>query len=162
MKFCKNCNNNCIITKLDLTQQNQMTTPTELSDTSSDISSEATKSSDEQYKIKKQKDVNNTNNKNTQSTVFFKCTICDYLEEILDGALIISKTNLNLTSDYRNKNNDIEMINDKTLPHTRNYVCPNKSCNSHDDHSVRDAVWFKPSQNNYAIKMICISCKTIW
>lgn len=158
MKFCPNCNNNCIITKLTTAQQYQMTKSKELSDTSSEISPTNNSESNKKQTVK----VNEMNKNDGTAKAYFKCTNCDYLELIEDGTMILSRTHTNTLSDYYDTSEYAEMVNDKTLPHTRNYVCPNKSCKSQNDYNERDAVWFKPSQNNYAIKMICTSCKTTW
>ena len=67
--------------------------------------------------------------------------------------LIISNKSL---SKYKN------MIHDKTLPHTRDYVCKNKDCSSHKDPSKRDAVWFRPIATSYSTYYGCTACATIW
>jgi hypothetical protein len=155
MKFCPNCNNNCIITRLTAAQQAQKLVMEESDSTSSDMPSSNNATA---TKV----DKNDKNKTEGLAKAFFKCTNCDYLEAIEEGTLILSRTHNNLSTEYHDTKKYNEMINDSTLPHTRNYICPNKSCKSHNNHEERDAVMFKPSQNTYNTKMICTSCKTLW
>lgn len=90
---------------------------------------------------------------------YFKCTNCENIEQIDTGTLIISRAVVNSTTDYSGTRKFGDMVDDKTLPHTRNYVCPNKNCESHTNHKLRDAVFFKPG-NSYAVKYVCTVCKT--
>ena len=143
MKFCQNCNNTCIIVKFSTIQQQlQTNTPTELSDTSSDT--ESSKSN----KIINKKDMNNIEG----SKAYFRCTNCDFYELVEEDTLILYRTNMESKNDYYNINKTFEMVYDKTLPHTRNYICPNKTCISHSDYETRDAVWFKPLKSNYYLR----------
>ena len=154
MKFCPNCNNNCIITRLTAAQESKLFAqdPNENGD-----------SPDKNDKNDKQFDnMKNDSHTSSQSKAYFKCTNCDYLEVIIEGTLILSRTQNSSSTEYSGIYKQNEMINDNTLPHTRNYICPNKSCVSNTDHEKRDAVWFKPSQNTYNIKMICTACNTTW
>ena len=54
------------------------------------------------------------------------------------------------------------VIHDQTLPHTRNYVCKNKTCESHKNPEKRDAKWFRPNPSSYAIIYGCVTCGTLW
>lgn len=155
MKFCPNCNNNCIITRLTAAQESKLFAQDSNND--GELANDKNKNDQNEKNIK-----NDTNDQSSQSKAYFKCTNCDYLEAIIEGTLILSRTQNTSSTEYSGIYKQNEMINDNTLPHTRNYICPNKSCVSNTDHEKRDAVWFKPSQNTYNIKMICIACKAMW
>ena len=102
------------------------------------------------------------NNEDGKTKAMFKCTNCEHVEAIEQGTKIISRSTKKNTesSDLNSKYKD--MIHDDTLPHTRNYTCPNKKCESHSDTSKRDAVWFKPNASSYKIIFVCTSCQTVF
>lgn len=165
MFFCPNCNNSLLITQqVPTTQPSQE----ELSETPVAVSSSDVSESTEQPSGQK-----GGNKKGGQKTpklstttvkAYFKCSNCGYTQEIEQGTLILSKAPENKkNSDYISDQSTYKyMINDDTLPHTRNYICPNKECKSHNDYSLRDAVWFKPYRNSYTIVTICKACQTTW
>ena len=88
------------------------------------------------------------------------CKNCSYYEKIVETTLILSRMNTNISAaveeDYS------FMVYDKTLPHTRDYKCKNKSCNTHSDPSKKNAVWFRPKLNSYSTYYGCTLCKTVW
>ena len=88
------------------------------------------------------------------------CRNCSYHEKLSETTLILSRMNTNISTaieeDYS------YMVYDKTLPHTRDYKCKNKSCESHNNPSKKDAVWFRPKLNSYSIYYGCTTCKTVW
>jgi hypothetical protein len=152
MQFCPNCNNTYTIVKLSGAQHKSLIdTVNIVSETSSDSESEE--------KIKAGSEKISDNN---TFEYYFRCTNCGYIESIEHDTMIISKNVSGTVTEYDNKDHYVEMVNHHTLPHTRNYICPNISCDSHTDHSLRDAIWFKPNKNNYKIKTICTTCKTMW
>lgn len=154
MFFCPNCNYS-----LSITEQSKIESqvPNEnLSETPVAVSS-----SSQEQKKEEQKNVPNIGTLSNKA--YFRCSNCGYLQEIEAGTLILSRASEKVTSDYiADQNKYRDMIYDMTLPHTRNYICPNKSCKSHNDHSLREAVWFKPSRYSYITINVCRACQTVW
>lgn len=153
MFFCPNCSNSLSITQQDQTEQSNTQN---VSETPVTVSSSSNEPSKEVSKI--QNKVSSLSNK-----AYFKCSNCGYAQEIEPGTQILSRAPEKSTSDHiidpsKYKN----MIYDEAVPHTRNYICPNKSCKSHTDHSVREAIWFKPNRYSYTIINVCKACQTAW
>ena len=46
------------------------------------------------------------------------------------------------------------MIHNHTLPRTKNYTCLNKKCKTHNDESIKEAVFFR-ELNSYKVKYVC-------
>ena len=91
------------------------------------------------------------------------CKNCLYNEKLTKRTLILSRMNLNTSaSSNKSLSKYKNMIHDKTLPHTRDYVCKNKDCSSHKDPSKRDAVWFRPIATSYSTYYGCTACSTVW
>jgi len=163
MFFCPNCHNALYITQdiedLKLDKQTETSeTPTALSST-------------EEKDVATLQDKNKTTKKktanidvNTGSAVaYMKCGNCSHIQEVTPGTLIFSRaSDKNATSHNVEKELFSDMIYDESVPHTRNYICPNKTCESHNDHSLRDAIWFKPYRHTYETIYVCCACKTTW
>lgn len=161
MKFCPECNNVYNIVRFNAAQIAQLAetlneeTPVDASTTSV--------SENESGKNKKEK-IQEVNLSTGVTKYYFSCSNCKNMETITPGNMILSRTtnDVNVINEYTNKSRLKDMVNDLTLPHTRNYVCPNKTCKSHTDPNLRDAVWFKPSSHSYSVRYICTTCNTDW
>jgi len=92
---------------------------------------------------------------------YFICKNCSNTEKIPDGTLIISKSSESLSHDYITNDNYKDMINSNILPITRNYICPNKKCESHTNPELREAVFFRIN-NTYNIRYVCRTCIATW
>ena len=90
------------------------------------------------------------------------CKNCLYSEHLTERTLVISRMNASGVSGYNDSNRYGFMKYDKSLPHTRNYVCKNKSCPSHTDHTLRNAVWYRPMTDSYMTYMTCCECSAFW
>lgn len=53
-------------------------------------------------------------------------------------------------------------LKDPTLPHVKTLVCPNKSCASNNDPSLRDVIYIKNDPTNLKFQYICTVCETQW
>lgn len=91
---------------------------------------------------------------------YFICKNCMYSTPIKDGTKLYSKTSEDIKSTYKTDNIDVKFYS-SVLPLTRKYVCPNDTCISHKDPSLKEASMFR-SNNTFAIKYICRACKTYW
>jgi DNA-directed RNA polymerase subunit M/transcription elongation factor TFIIS len=93
---------------------------------------------------------------------FYICKNCGFSREITNNTLITSKADLENTSDtHINTEKFKNMIYSKILPHTRAYVCPNKDCPSHKNNTLREAVFYRPTQS-LQTWYTCIACQSYW
>jgi DNA-directed RNA polymerase subunit M/transcription elongation factor TFIIS len=91
------------------------------------------------------------------------CKNCSYFERLVGRTLVLSRMNTEATmSGVIDLSKYKYMIHDKTLPHTRDYICKNDKCESHKNHEKRNAVWFRPHMNSYSTYYGCTTCSTIW
>jgi hypothetical protein len=91
------------------------------------------------------------------------CKNCSYFERLVGRTLVLSRMNTEATmSGVIDLSKYKYMIHDKTLPHTRDYICKNDKCESHKNHEKRDAVWFRPHMNSYSTYYGCVTCTTVW
>lgn len=134
MFFCRQCNYNYDISK---------TPPTKMT---SDAS-ESDKDSNNELNLSEKKG-------------FFVCKQCGSFEEIREGTMLINRISGVSVSEYNDLSKYQNMIHNNALPHTRHYICPNNNCISHNDHTKRDAVFFRTT--GYNLKYMCTSCETIW
>lgn len=93
--------------------------------------------------------------------IYFVCTTCGNHTQIKPRTLIFSKKSKEMTKDYFGSINIDNVIHIPTLPHTRDYTCPNKSCKTHSDPDLNDAVMYRIG-NSYKMMYICTVCKTMW
>ena len=112
----------------------------------------------ELMQIDKTKLINNREEAANQA--YFICKKCGYFEPIKPGTLIFSKTSSDITQEYITDDYK-DVMHDPTLPHTRNYICPNKKCKSHEDYTLREAVFVRVG-NTYRTRYICKTCTTTW
>jgi len=97
-----------------------------------------------------------------QMAAYKICKNCLYYEKISGRTLIASKISKDTTTVYDDTSKYKYMIYDSTVPHTRNYICINKTCDSHKDPKKRDAIWFRPIVDKYQTYYVCCECKTHW
>ncbi len=91
------------------------------------------------------------------------CKNCSYYEKLVGKTLVLSRMNMGSSmSGVQDLSKYKYMIYDKTLPHTRDYVCKNEKCASHKDLTKRDAVWFRPQSNSYSTCYACVTCSMVW
>ncbi len=92
------------------------------------------------------------------NSAFFICKFCGNNEPIKPGTLIYSKNynsaNVSEVEDYT------YAIYDQTLPTIKNYICKNKKCETHQDPSLKEAVFTKNSIDQ--LVYICKQCSTHW
>lgn len=92
---------------------------------------------------------------------YYVCKSCSYYEPIKSGQLILSRSNESSTSaDMEIPEKYKNHVFSKTLPRTREYNCPNKSCSTHTG-ATREAVFFRirnTTQTYYGCKL----CHEVW
>ena len=92
---------------------------------------------------------------------YLHCQNCNNFERMMNHTVVLVRSKQNQSasvSDDKLK----KMIHDPTVPHTRNYVCPNDKCESHKNYELRDAIFFKPNKKSYVTLTICTVCQTGW
>ncbi len=94
---------------------------------------------------------------------YFKCNSCNNIEEIPINTNILCRTTgtTEVKSDYMTTRYK-DMIHDYTVPHTRNYVCLNDKCITHNEHKLKDAIWFKPVSGKHNVIYVCTVCTSVW
>lgn len=92
------------------------------------------------------------------SIAYFICKYCKNYEPIKPGTLIYSKK---YGSESSTEAEDYTYaIYDQTLARTRNYVCKNPSCESHENLDLREAALTKNNMDQ--IVYVCTTCTTHW
>lgn len=89
---------------------------------------------------------------------YFICYNCNNHKPLFPNTIIFKSSinNNNL------KNNNKIKLKDKTLPRTKDYICPNTSCNSHNNNLQKEAIFYRPIINQYLLHYICCVCNTEW
>jgi hypothetical protein len=144
MFFCPNCDNTFTIKKEQTSQSNF------------DSSTSSTEEDQKKMQEKSRKSMD------VKSKIIFKCSNCGYVTNLKPGTMILSRTSEKVVSEFVDQSYYKNMVNDKTLPCTREYICPNDVCISQKNPDKREAVWFKPSRKSYGIKYVCRACQTVW
>lgn len=94
--------------------------------------------------------------------IYFVCTTCGNTELVKPRTLIFSKKSSELSKEYFGVDIDPNIIiNSPIALHTRDYICPNKTCKSHASPELRNAVMSKFG-NSYKVYYVCTVCKSIW
>lgn len=96
--------------------------------------------------------------KDNDDNLYFNCNNCKYKELIPDGTLLIIQSQIETAKLYETKQLQNMSYSD-ILRHTRKYICPNSKCKSHDDPSLKNAVFFRRN-NTYKVTYICKTCET--
>jgi hypothetical protein len=96
----------------------------------------------------------------TIAPFMFLCTNCGSSFVIQPGTILYD-FNLD-TKGKATDEDDIELkCQDPILPRTKDYICPNKSCKSHNNSLEKEAVFYRNS-SGYNLRYICCECKTQW
>jgi hypothetical protein len=100
-----------------------------------------------------------------ESKAYFECTNCGFVEPVREGTLIMRRVQVGAatssTSASSGSVNHKELAFASELPITRAYVCPNKTCKSHNDHTQREAVIYR-APNSMKSEYVCRVCYTHW
>jgi hypothetical protein len=103
----------------------------------------------------------NIKDETTTDGAYYICNNCGYFKSIRQGELLFSKNyskaNVFESVDYELK------CSDNTLPRTKDYICKNKNCITHDkkNYKLKEAVWFRQTES-YQLTYVCCVCKTGW
>jgi transposase-like protein len=188
MKFCKHCNYVLNISKTPINNEEKVTYTIEtmdqylnyLKNVSTELNHEVelkidyeTLKSKLMGKFKKNvkkvddflKDYETLKNKTVENTnIYFICQNCNSSFEI-EPATIILSTNLDI-SNQQIQNYDLQFkILDPTLPRTKDFICPNTSCESNSESKLdtvdREAVIFRENKS-FITRYVCTTCLSDW
>ena len=106
------------------------------------------------------KSASSTGTKQT-GNAYFICKNCGTFEPIKTGTLVMSKLSAEGNHDFMDNMSYKNMVHIRTLPLTRNYICPNDKCVSHKDHEKREAVFFRMG-SQYRVRYVCKACQISW
>jgi hypothetical protein len=162
MQYCPQCNNIMDIgknppriepTNIEMNKNEQLT-----------LSSD-TKSEKKVNKLNKKRQIKREEKEEIKiddiNSAYRICKNCSYFEKLNKRTIVFTRANMSAGTN-ENLDKYKYMIYDKTLPHTRDYICKNKLCVSHKDDIQRDAVWFRPNQQYYNTIYACCACNTLW
>ena len=90
---------------------------------------------------------------------YFYCKSCGYNEKIPNQKFIFSRGNENKNEIYNY--NFINLINDNTIPRTKNYNCINQNCSTHKNPQTKMAIFYR-HRGSYNIRYICKICNKFW
>ena len=90
---------------------------------------------------------------------YFYCKSCGYNEKIPNRKFIFSRGNENKNESYNY--NYINLINDNTIPRTKNYNCINPNCSTHKNPKTKLAIFYRHN-GSYNIRYICKICNKFW
>lgn len=90
---------------------------------------------------------------------YFYCKSCGYNEKIPNQKFIFSRGNEN--KNEAQNYNFINLINDYTIPRTKNYNCINQNCSTHKNPETKLAVFYR-HPGSYNIRYICKVCNKFW
>jgi len=101
-------------------------------------------------------------NEDESLNAFYVCKNCSHSERLTKRTNVLNKMYIGSVSGYNNVDMYKYYVHDKTLPHTRDYVCRNKSCDTHKNPDKKDAKWFRTNQSSYTTYYVCTVCETVW
>jgi hypothetical protein len=95
------------------------------------------------------------------TSAYYHCGICSYAKPIEPETLVASRMGSGSTNMYMNMDKLKNRVNNSILPYTRNYICTNKNCVSHNDHTKREAVMFRVG-SSVQMWYTCCACQSNW
>lgn len=104
-------------------------------------------------------------NTNTSLKYNLECSTCGTIYPLQPGTVIYSFNSFSSKNNLLFDDESIDLkLYDPTLPRTKDYICNNKDCKSHDksfDNTLKEAVFYR-SHNSYHLKYGCLVCKSSW
>jgi hypothetical protein len=91
-------------------------------------------------------------------TAYYICTICGHYKPIDSKTIVYTK--MITESEVINKDDLKLLVNDYTLPRTKNYSCINTKCATNKNPQNKEAIIYRDSQ--YRPLYICNTCQSVW
>jgi hypothetical protein len=95
------------------------------------------------------------------TSAYYHCVICSYTKAIEPKTIVSSRIGTNSTEMYINIDKLQNKTNHSILPRTRNYICINNKCESHNNHEKREAVMYRIG-SGVQVWYTCCECKSYW
>jgi hypothetical protein len=146
MPYCPNCNNIYDITKKIEKENKETETNTNTEENTDNLTTE-------------QKGEENVDKLTDELKAYFICKNCGNSEQIKLGTTLFTKNYNNVIKTNINTNNVKNYKEVSYYPRTREYMCPNNKCVTHNDHTKREAVFFRV-ENTYKVTYVCTACDT--
>lgn len=105
-----------------------------------------------------------TNQKYVKFMPYFYCNNCSNIQEIEPGTIINVSGGVE-QSVYIPKENINKIKNkklNKSLLRTKNYICQNKDCPTHQNPKTKEAIIEHVSHDSFIVKYICCVCNCYW
>ena len=97
---------------------------------------------------------------NIISNAEFICDNCGFKEDILE-TISLYKIDNSEDSIIKTLEDNKLLVNDPTLPRTKDYLCKNNNCISHKDKKNKEAVYYR-DKNSFELNYICVKCYYSW
>ena len=94
------------------------------------------------------------------NTFCLECTKCNEVFVLPSG--IISSIKVTKILKIGAVENPAEIITDLTLERTKDFICPNKECDKNTSLLNKEAVYYRPTPEEYITKLICANCYTVF
>lgn len=94
------------------------------------------------------------------SKFFFICNNCS-TSYVLQPNTIVYSINFDKSTGGMIEEDVNIKIQDPILPRTKDYICPNKNCESRSDNSKKEAIFYRNGKD-YHLRYVCTICKTQW
>jgi len=102
----------------------------------------------------------NLTSNNISNKGLFVCSNCNFTE-FINSNVILLEDKFTKSTRKNQTYNSVLRCNDKTLPRTKDYICPNKECASHTDFTNKEAVFYR-DKATMNLTYMCCSCKQYW
>ena len=102
----------------------------------------------------------NLTNTNLNNRGLLSCSNCNFVKFIPQGTILL-EDRYTKSKKKDNVYNSSLRTKDKTLPRTKDFVCPNKSCKSHKDLLNKEAVFYR-EKDKMNLTWMCCTCETYW
>ena len=99
-------------------------------------------------------------NSNLNNRGLLSCSNCNFIKFIPQGTILLEDRYTKSKKKDSVYNSSLR-TNDKTLPRTKDFICPNKSCKSHKDLINKEAVFYR-EKDKMNLTWMCCTCKTYW
>jgi hypothetical protein len=106
--------------------------------------------------------IDDMGNSDENTTFYLFCTNCGYSRQLDSGFHILSKNpeGMAATHDYSDESKIRNAVHYGIHPRTREFICPNKNCASHQKGNPTEAVFLRDG-DSYRMIYVCTTCLTI-
>ena len=101
-------------------------------------------------------------NSDDNTTFYLFCTNCGYSRSLDSGFHILSKNPEGVASihDYSDESKIRNAVHYGIYPRTREFICPNKECETHQKNNDTEAVFMR-DEDTYRMIYVCTTCLSI-